>query len=169
MRGIPVTSPARTLLDLAAVVPPDAVERAVERAEALRIFDLGAILRLLSDNPRHPGRRALAGALEHYWEVPTPTRSELEDLFLDLCTRHGLPRPVVNARVCGYEVDFLWREQRVIVETDGHTTHGTRAAFERDRARDARLVAAGYRVVRFTYRQVTEASEDVVAVLHSLL
>jgi very-short-patch-repair endonuclease len=100
---------------------------------------------------------------------PDLTRSELERLFLRLCRRHTLPSPEVNARVGPYEVDFLWRDLSLIVETDGFRHHGSRAAFESDRARDARLQALGYRVLRFTYRGVREDPRAVVASLRSVM
>ena len=84
----------------------------------------------------------------------TRTRSELEERMLSLCRRFRLPTPEVNTRIQGYEVDFLWREQRLIVETDGWQAHGTRGAFERDRRRDADLLGAGWRVLRITYAQL---------------
>ena len=74
-----------------------------------------------------------------------------------MCAEHALPRPTVNVRIGRFVADFLWAEERLIVETDGHASHGTRAAFEADRVRDAELTVAGYRVVRFTYRQVVAA------------
>ena len=87
----------------------------------------------------------------------------------DLCADHGIQSPEVNARIEGYEVDFLWRSQRLIVETDGHARHGTRTAFERDLAKDARLTLLGYRVVRFTYRQLVHERDVVVTTLLGLL
>ena len=80
-----------------------------------------------------------------------------------------LPRPETNVRVAGYEVDFLWRDHKLVVEVDGFAFHATRAAFERDRARDATLQAAGYRVIRLTWRQLTDEPHAVVARLASLL
>lgn len=166
--GIPVTTPARTLLDLAAVLPRSSLERAMERAETLRLFDLTSVQAVLLAHPRRAGSRALAAILES-WSPAALTRSELEERFLVLCARAAIPRPLVNVRVGPYEVDFLWRRERVVVETDGHAHHGTRAAFERDRARDAALQAAGYRVIRFTYRQVTREPGVVARVLRSVL
>jgi predicted transcriptional regulator of viral defense system len=168
-QGIPVTTPARALLDTAELVPRHQLERAVERAETLRIFDLTALRRVITENPTRRGSRLLAEVLDAYGHEPGFTRSDLEQLLLRLCVEHGLPRPLVNTVVGRYEPDFLWRDQRLIVETDGHETHGTRAAFERDRARDAQLVAEGYRVVRFTYRQMTRRPQHVAEVLRSLL
>lgn len=89
--------------------------------------------------------------------------------MLELCAERGIERPEINAVVAGHEVDFLWRAQRLIVETDGHEHHGTRTAFERDRARDARLTALSYRVVRFTYRQIVAEPQHVAATLRAVL
>jgi very-short-patch-repair endonuclease len=98
-----------------------------------------------------------------------PTRSELERRFLTLCRRHGLPKPEVNVRVGPYEVDFLWRESKVIVETDGFATHGGRVAFARDRERDGGLRVMGYSVQRFAYRHVVDEGAFVASVLRALL
>lgn len=87
----------------------------------------------------------------------------------DLCDVHAIPRPEVNAILEGEELDFLWRAQRLVVETDGHESHGTRAAFERDRAKDARLTLLGHRVVRFTYRRLVSESQTVVDTSRALL
>jgi very-short-patch-repair endonuclease len=144
--GIAVTKPARTLRDLHRTVPQRVFRRAVRRALDLR---------LISEAELKPERDL--------------TRSELERLFLSLCRRHRLPQPVVNARVGPYEVDFLWRDRRLIVETDGFRHHASRAAFESDRGRDADMQRRGFRVLRFTYRQVTEDRSAVVAALQSLL
>ena len=101
------------------------------------------------------------------------TRSELEERFLALCGDAGLPRPAVNARIeangTAYEVDFLWRAHQLVVETDGWGPHHTRDAFEADRRRDADLLVAGLRVVRFTWRQITREPGAVAATLRSLL
>jgi very-short-patch-repair endonuclease len=93
----------------------------------------------------------------------------MEERFLALCRDHGLPQPQVNTDIEGYEADFAWPPQRLIIETDGHDAHGTREAFERDRLRDADLVAAGWRVVRFTYRRLLAQPEAVAAQLCRLL
>jgi very-short-patch-repair endonuclease len=97
------------------------------------------------------------------------TRSELERLFLRLCRRRRLPEPEVNARLSGYEVDFLWRRHRLVVETDGFRHHGNRNAFEDDRARDAHLQSLGYRVVRFTFRQVRDTPAVVGSSMRRLI
>jgi hypothetical protein len=163
-RGIPVTTPMRTLVDLAAVAPRRVLVRAVEHAERLRVFDLRELERLMG---RRPGAAALRAAVAA-WDG-APVRSELERRFLELCDRHGLPRPLVNTLVAGLEVDFAWREPRLVVETDGLAHHGTRASAERDRRRDAVLAIAGWRVQRFTWRQVTDEPAAVAAVVRRLL
>jgi very-short-patch-repair endonuclease len=101
--------------------------------------------------------------------VGDQTRSELEHLFLRLCRRHRLPMPEVNVRVGGRIVDFLWRDRRLIVETDGYRYHRGRVAFEDDRARDLEQRALGFEVVRLSHRQVTDEPQRVAAVLRSAL
>ena len=167
--GIAVTTPARTLLDLAEVVPRRALERALDEAEYLRLFDLSALFAAVGGNTGRRGAGILKSVLETHGAGTTLTRSELEESFLALCRTSGIPRPKVNARLGRLTVDFLWPDHRLVVETDGHTSHATRRAFERDRARDARLTVAGYRVVRFTYRQVTREANAVAASLRALL
>ncbi len=152
--SIPVTTPTQTLIDLSSVLPRPALEAALEAAERLRLLDLGAL---------PPRLQRLAGAID------TDVRSPLEARFLALCRENGLPRPLVNTVVEGYEVDFCWPGHRVIVETDGHRHHGTRAAFERDRERDAALTAAGWRVVRVTHRRLATRPREVAALLERLL
>lgn len=152
--GLRVTSVAQTLRDRARANDPR-LERLVARAEHHRLLDAGS----LAEQFDQPGGRRLRDALDALAHTgPNPTRSELEERLLDEIARAGLPRPQVNARVEGYEVDFVWRERRLVAETDGVATHLTATAFESDRARDARLVSAGWRVVRFTWRQVDDGS-----------
>lgn len=167
-RAIPVTSVARSLLDGAAILAPHALSRAVERCEILRLFDLAAVAHTLRLHPTHPGAARLRSAIELFCDDEI-TRSDLEAMMLGICEGHALPRPLVNHIVEGEEVDFFFREQRLVVETDGRETHLTRAAFERDRARDAHLAVAGHRVVRFTYRQVLRDQSAVAATLRALL
>ena len=144
-QGIAVTRPKRTLRDLHRTSPQLIFRRAVRRALDLRL--------IASDD----------------LEPDELTRSELERLFLALCRRHRLPQPEVNARIGAYEVDFLWHDRGLIVETDGFRHHGDRTAFERDRARDACLQRLGFRVLRFTHRQLSHDRSAVVAALHPLL
>jgi very-short-patch-repair endonuclease len=145
------------------------VERALERAELLRLLDMAALNDVLARATGRLGAGVLRAALAHYAPEQAPARSELERRFLSLVRRAGLPRPVVNTLVAGYEVDFHWPAQRLVVETDGAATHLTRRAFERDRRRDAALQLAGQRVVRFTWRHVTGEPEAVEATLRALL
>jgi len=143
--GIPITTPARTLADLADILDTARLTRAVNDARLRHLTSLDE----LADHLR-PGRatRTLADLIKR----PTgPTRSVFEDVFLAFCDRHNIPRPEVNATVAGYEVDMLWRTQRLIAELDGRTYHGD---FERDRDKDADLLAAGHRVVRVTWRRL---------------
>jgi predicted transcriptional regulator of viral defense system len=168
-QAIPVTSVSRTLLDLAGMLAPGRLERAVEQALALRLFDLSATHDVLAANPRRPGAAALARIVAAIHDEPSLTRLELEALMLDLCDAHGIERPEVNVVVEGVEVDFFWRAQRLIVETDGRESHETPTAFARDRERDERLTVLGYRVVRFTYRRLVDHPAAVAATLRTLL
>ncbi len=154
--GIPVTTPARTLIDLADVAPRRTLERAIDEAEYLRLDCTGLA-------PRHgrSGSGRLASVLAVHTAGSTRTRSELEEMFLALCDQHQIPRPEVNVHIEGYECDFVWREQRLIVETDGAAAHGTRAAMKRDPERDADLMVAGWRVWRLTYEQLLREPETV--------
>ena len=165
---IPVTAVPLTLIDLGERISPAAHARAVERAELLELFDLVAIDDALARHPGRQGSRRLAAVLASYRD-DVVTRSDLEAMFLALCATYGVPAPAVNARVEGLEVDFLWREQRLVAETDGLRHHGTSAAFERDRVRDAQLLVAGFRVVRFTYRQVRDEPARVAQTLLRLI
>jgi predicted transcriptional regulator of viral defense system len=151
--GIPVTTPGRTLADLATALPRRELEKAAEMAEAAKLH--------VAFDPDHPGAKRLAKILDGH-DLATDTRSGLEDEFLALCDRYAIPRPRVNMLVEGFLVDFCWPEERLIVETDGRH-HLTRAAFERDRARDAFLTAIRWRVMRFTRRQVRGEPETVAA------
>jgi hypothetical protein len=166
--GIPVTTPARTLLDACAGLPRHAVARTVEQAEIRGLLDLERLGAMLADARGRRGLAALRAQVARLGE-PVVTRSDLEARFLALCDRQALPRPEVNARLGRFEVDVLWRRARLVVELDGRETHATRAAFERDRARDAELQVAGFRVVRFTYRQVVDDPAGVAATVRALL
>jgi len=163
--AIPVTTPARTLLDLAATLPRRAVERAVDQAEVLRLFDLVALNATIEAHAARPGAPLLRAVLEEHDAGTTVTRSELEERFLGLCSENGIDRPRVNSRIADLEVDFHWPDRRLVVEVDGYGFHGTRAAFERDRRRDATLAAAGLRVLRFSHLQLTTRAEEVVRAL----
>jgi very-short-patch-repair endonuclease len=166
--SIPVASVARTLLDLAEVLGSQELERAFEDAERLRLLDLRAIDGVMRRSRGRRGLRPLRKLLADLAPAPH-TRSELERSFVELCRDHELRAPGINALVNGYEVDMLWPEQRVIVELDGHAFHHTRAAFERDRLRDAALQLAGYRVVRLTWLRLAREPAAVADLVRRLL
>jgi hypothetical protein len=166
--GIPVTSIARTLLDVAELVPRRRLDRAVEEAERRGLFDLTDTDRLIARSVRRRGATLLRAVVSECRE-PAPTRSELERRFLDLCRDAALPPPAVNAFVAGLEVDFVWHDGRMVVELDGHAFHRTRAAFERDRVRDASLLVAEYRVLRVTHRRLEAEPAAVIAEVRALL
>jgi very-short-patch-repair endonuclease len=138
--GIPVTNPAQTIADIRSELEAPQWRRAVRQAEVL----------------------GLNTGLD---EPLAPTRSELEDRFLALCRRHRLPPPEVNVRVGRWEVDFLWREQHLVVETDGYRYHRGPMAFERDHIRDLDLRAASHDVLHFTYLQVTREPSQVATAI----
>lgn len=173
VNGIPCTSAARTLLDLAGVVGSRELRNAITQAEVLRIFDLSAVREVLR---RSRGRRGVA-RLRLVIALHDPrderARGELERRFLALCRRATLPLPEVNAPVAigedQVEADFLWAEARLIVEADDRRSHGTVTAFEKDRRRDQRLQEAGWRVVRCTWRQVVFEPSPLISTLSKLL
>jgi very-short-patch-repair endonuclease len=142
--GIPVTNPARTLDDLHRVLSAAGFAAALREAEYLKL---------------PIGQRF----------APDRTRSDLEARFIALCRRHRLPTPEVNVRLGPFTVDFLWADERLVVEVDGWDSHRTRSAFEADRARDARLKVLGYDVLRFTHRQLIHDAGAVVSTLLALL
>jgi len=166
--GLPVTVPARTLLDLAAVARGRELEWAFEEAVRTGLTSPGELARALDRLPRRRGAPALRALLRRD-EAPALTRSEAEARLRDLIRAAGLPAPLANVRLAGHEVDALWRDRRLVVEVDGFAYHSSRAAFERDRARDAALQAAGYRVIRVTWRQLAEERERLAAQLAQAL
>lgn len=145
----------------------------MERAESLRVFDLRALHDVLARADGRRGAPRLREVLAHCDAAGGLARSELELRFLELCRAAAIPPPRVNPPIelndSEPEVDFAWPEQRLIVETDGQETHGTRAAFERDRRRDQRLIRAGWGVVRFTWRQVVHEPQETTTTLRALL
>jgi very-short-patch-repair endonuclease len=171
--GIPCTTLARTLLDLAEVVSPRSLERAIEQAEVMRLFDLRAVDEVLA---RANGRRGAAklSAVLAGLEEPALTDTEVEERFLSLCRAASLPSPEVNQWLDiddepTIKADFLWRAQRLVIETDGWESHGTRQAFERDRRRDERLKLAGYEPLRFTRRRIVSDPGGVMKTVVQLL
>lgn len=166
---IPLTTVPRTLVDIAAVVTERQAERALDEAARLRLCDEAAIEAILAAHPRLPGASMMAAVRASHRIGSTLTRSELEERFLALCREYRLPDPEVNARVGPYTVDFLWREEKLIVETDGWQSHGTRRAYEDDRERDFRLGTCGYHVTRVSYRQVVREPRVVAHGIRTLL
>ena len=164
--GIRVTSPARTIFDIAPRLTDKALTRAVNELRIERLLKLEQLAELTARLPRHRGASRVRPLIE---TSRGPTRSELEDRFAAFATRFDLPPFEFNARVAGYEVDVLFPAQRVIVELDGYEFHGTRQAFEKDRERDATTLAAGYRTVRITWERLTEAAEREAARLNAII
>lgn len=166
--NIPVTTPARTLLDLAGTLTARELEQAL--ANALRMSHVTAdeMHTMLDRHPRHRGAPLLRKLLDAEGG-PSFTRSEAEDRLLDITRRASMPRPDVNVVLLGYRVDFLWREARVVAEVDGFAFHRSARSFTTDRRRDATLTAAGYRVLRFTWADVTDGAMTTVARLAQAL
>lgn len=171
--GIPVTTVPRTLLDLATVLPDHQFKRAVNEAEVLRLGDALSLADLTGRYPGRPGTAKVRALLGQQALGATVTRREFEKRFAELLAGTDLPRPATNAwvgeRGRSFEVDCLWRAERLALELDGRATHGTVAAFEADRARDRILQVAGWRTVRVTWRQLVEEPAAVVADLRALL
>jgi REase_MTES_1575 len=168
-RGIPVTTVPRTLLDLSAVVQGQEARSALRQAEQLQLTDRLSLPDLIARYPRRAGVPALRAALKQLARGAGIVRSELEERFQAFLIQAGLPLPKANMYVEGFEVDCVWPEHRLIVELDGHATHAPIHAFEHDRARDRRLEAAGWRVIRITWRQLHEEPHLVEADLRLLL
>ncbi len=133
------------------------------------MFDRTALNTVLDHSAGRRGIRGLRHLLSELPDEPALTRTELERRFLRLVRAARLPIPVVNALIAGLEVDFHWPAQRLIVETDGRATHGHVLAFERDRNRDLELELAGWRVLRFTWRQILDDPQRVAAALRGRL
>ena len=167
--GIPVSAVARTLIDLADSYDRRTAERAVDQAEVLHLFDLASLQRAIAGNPGRRGSAVLRGILDAYAVGAGLTESELEDEFLRLCDRFVIPRPETQVQIGPDRVDFLWREQRLVVEADSWRWHGGRDAWESDRKRDIRLQRLGLRVARFSYLRVFREPQTVAEDLKALL
>lgn len=167
--GLPMTAPARTLLDLATVLTERDLRWALEEARVLRLVSGTELRAVTARYPRHRGTARLRALLGHDERAGLLTRSEAERRLVDLIEAARLPAPVTNTRIAGHEVDALWPTQRLVVEVDGYAFHAGRAAFERDRRRDADLQSAGLRVTRLSWRQITQEPLAVAALLARLL
>jgi len=164
--GIRVTSPARALLDSAPDMSSKSLTRAVNEARRAKLASLEALGDVVDRFPLHPGAPLLA---PHVSARHAPTRSTLEDEFLEFCRRFGLPTPQVNAAVAGYEVDAYFEAERLIVELDGWETHSDRSVFESDRERDATTLALGIATVRITWERFTSTPAGEAARLRGIL
>ncbi|MDP9292908.1 MAG: endonuclease domain-containing protein [Actinomycetota bacterium] len=185
-QSVPVTSPARTLLDLATQLTQRNLDRATDEARVHRLVTDHALTgkvplstrprgstkrtRKLNEQfrryPRHKGTRALRNAIQ---TDPVLTRSKAERRLLELIRAARLPEPETNVKLAGHEVDFLWRRHSLVVEVDGYAFHSSRSSFERDRRRDAELATRGIRVIRATWRQISDETEALVATLATAL
>jgi Protein of unknown function (DUF559) len=160
-KRLPLTPPAQTLLDIAEVVRFTELRRAVAEAEYLHLVTLDELEAVLGRGK--PGSAALRTALECHRPELAHTRSAMEERFVLICERYSLDQPALNVKIRGWTVDAVWFDAKVVVELDGHAAHGTAAAMEEDRRRDLDLRAAGYTVLRYTWRQLIDETELVVA------
>jgi hypothetical protein len=175
--GIPCTTPSRTIVDMAGRLSERPLGRMVQQAAVLRALDVSQIDRVLARGRRRgaPRLRAILAPWRQRDRRQPRLRSLLEARVLPGLIEAGLPRPECNVkmRIDGHprplEVDLLWRERRLVIETDGEETHGTRAAFHEDRRRDQALVAAGYRTARVTWRQIEDEPKAVIARIRRML
>jgi len=172
LNGIPVTSPFRTVFDLAAVLTLRELERVWHEAEVRELRDRVSLPMLLERYPGRRGARNMRTLLEEAEPVGF-TRNDFEEAFRVLVNVHGIKRPRMNADLALrgriFEIDALWLEEHVTVELDSRSVHGTKKRFESDRQRDRILVAEGYRTVHVTWRQMQDEPEEVVGDLRKAL
>lgn len=166
--GIPVTTVARTLLDLAEVIDAGRLERAWEEADRLRLLELSQVEAVCARGFGRHGLNAILPLLKSA-HAALETRSPLEDRFARFCEKTGLPEPSRNVLILGHEVDALWPRAKLIVEVDSFEFHGHRAAFERDRRRDSERQAAGYLVLRVTSRRLEDDPDSLAREIRALL
>jgi hypothetical protein len=171
LRGIPITTVARTLLDLAGCARARVLRHAVHEAEVLRLLDVSAVLATIERNPGRRGTRTLRGALDI--PAPDPSNGHFAAAFLELCGNYGLPSPRLGVHVDGgdrlYEADALFPAQRVIVELDGGQVHRTARSFQTDRRRDSVLAARGYQTLRYTWRRLRDEPAQIASELDRVL
>jgi very-short-patch-repair endonuclease len=168
MQGIPVTTAARTLVDIAACTTRRELERALAIADREHIAGRDAILAILQRQPRSRGTARLRTLLDGAHAIPF-TRSAAEESFLELLRAGGLPMPRSNVVVDGFEVDFYWKDARLVIEIDGFTHHVTRRSFIRDRQRNSALAAAGIQVLRLSWDQVATDRERTLVQVAQVL
>lgn len=161
--GVPVTTLARTLFDLATVATARELERAFAAAERVDAKVTSRLERLLEQHPARRGARVIRELLRR--GTPALTRSEAEERLLELVRSAALPDPEFNVWVHGHEVDCYWRGARLVVEVDGYEWHGSHRAFVRDRRRDSALAAAGVQVLRLSWQQLTRERDRTLVQL----
>jgi len=166
--GLRVTTPARTLLDVAAVAPRGVLERLTEEAQVQNLASPAEIVAVIERGARRPGVKKLR-EIADFLDEPSLTRSEAERRLLELVRGAKLATPRTNARIAGWEVDAVWDQQRLVVEVDGYQYHRPRPNFERDRRKDADLLLAGYRVLRITWHRLVKERDEVIALIAAAL
>jgi predicted transcriptional regulator of viral defense system len=175
VNGIPTTTIPRTLFDLGEAITARQLERAFDQADAMQALDLNEITDQLARNATRTAAKAVRHLLKTHYIGSTPTENEFEDRFLALTRSLGLPDPTPQFYIDPGDgeplirADFAWPDRKIVVETDGRKTHGTRQSFESDRRRDQRLTAAGWTVIRTTWRQLTQRPHELKPVLLKLL
>lgn len=167
--GIPVTTVARTLLDLAAVVSLTELRYAWDDAERQKLFDLTQIQTVRGRFKRRKGLRNIDLLIAERRPLPPITRSRLEEMFLAFCERYGFPRPQMNLWIGEFEVDAVFPDHEVAIELDGRDYHTHPTAQERDPVRDVRLQLLGYKPMRITYRRLVTQPDEVARDLRALL
>lgn len=167
--GLRLTTPARTIVDMAGDLRPKEMRRLVERAQDVRRFDPTQVQRILQSHPRRPGCRPLLHLIALLEPDADGAKSYLERLFLALVRKAGLPKPEVNVKIEGRERDFVWRDRRLVIEVDGYAFHSSKQAIARDKKRDRELTAALWRPARFTYEEVAFEPAATAAELRDLL
>jgi uncharacterized protein DUF559 len=166
---IPITTVPRTLLDLATTAPAKQLQRAVNEAERLGLLKERAMRETLERHHRRAGTARLRSLIAAVDPQAHRSRSDLELEFLAFCRDYGLPTPVLNGRIAGYEVDFHWPGTKLVVELDTWDYHGTPVAFETDRQRDAHLAGEGYTVIRVTARRLQTDPAGLAETIRRLL
>jgi very-short-patch-repair endonuclease len=165
--GIPVTSVARTIVDLAGALDDRRLTAVVNEAEVRRVFDLTEVEAAIERAAGRAGPKRLRRVLTNYAEPPGYSVTKAEALFQSLCNQNELPRPQ-RVVVGPYELDFYWADARLAVEVDGRAVHATRRAFQADRERDRKLAALGIQVARVTWRDITVHRGRLVAELEEI-
>lgn len=160
-RGFPTTTLPQLLLDLAAQEPLRTVRRALAKADYARILNLPEIEAILGRG--RPGSRTLGAALAQHQPRLARTKSDNEVLFLEICEAAGISPPEANVYVAGWEVDALWRSERIAVEIDGYGNHRSRAQVRRDRQKDLTLRAHGFTPLRYSDEQLNDRRDEVIA------